>query len=191
MQRRAGIPRRLWFAFLLVVIGSAGSLALGQNFVLDPKNFESNSLLFVQQDMLPSFGQQAGVRIGTVKGLINGNITTNFFFTVPPPQPPGGAFMADDTALVIDPEGDQILFNIHAEGTATFDTLAANIVPFRAPYVATYTVAAATGKLSKYKGLVFPARGTGVVSTLVFFGAVPGTPVGTVFVEVSRNPIHK
>jgi len=109
---------------------------------------------------------------------------------VPPPAPPGGSFVADDSALVIDPEGDQILFKVHSEGAASFHTLDPEIIPFRAPFLATYTVEQATGKLSKYKGLVFPARGTGVISTMVIFGSVPGTPVGTVYVEVSRNPIH-
>jgi hypothetical protein len=182
------------FAWLLVaamVLVSGTSLVYGQQ-ALDPKDFESNSLLFAQQDVLPSFGQQTGVRLGTVKGLISGNITTNFFFTVPPPAPPGpGIFVADDRALVIDTEGNQILFEVHSEGTASFDTLAPDITPFRAPYIATYKVIKATGKLAKYEGLVFPARGTGVISTPLFFSPEPITPVGTVYVEVSRNPIKK
>ncbi len=149
-------------------------------------------LLFVQQDVLPSFGQQEGVRLGVAKGIINGSVTTNFFFTVPPPGPPsGGPFIADDVALIIDPEGDQILFKVHSQGTVYFDTLDANVSLFRAPFLATYAVQGATGKLSKYEGLVFPAKGTVVISTLVFFGAVPGTPVGTVYVEVGRNPIQE
>lgn len=179
---------------LALVLASGASPAVGQdNQALDPKDFQSNSLLFVQQDVLPSFGEQEGVRLGTVKGLISGVITTNFFFTVPPPGP----FVADDSALVIDADGDQILFEIHAEGVATFDTLspspdfAQGINPFRAPFRATYKVVAATGKLAKYEGLVFPARGTGVVSTKWFLGTFSGAPVGVVYVEVSRNPIHK
>lgn len=189
------VRRIAWFLFLIVVIASGTSLVVGQG--LDPKNFESNSLLFVQQDVLPSFGAQAGVRLGTVTGLISGNITTNFFFTVPPPQaPPGGQFVADDSALVINAEGDQILFEIHSEGTATYDTLSPSlnffkgINPFRAPFLATYKAVDATGKLSKYQGHVFPARGTAVISTQMIFGFVPGAPVGTVYAEVSRNPIH-
>ncbi len=182
--------RAVWLVCIVVAIAGGSWLALAQSDALDPKDFESNSLLFVQQDVLPSFGQQSGVRLGTIRGLINGTITTNFFFTVPPPQPPGGQFTADDNALVVTPEGDQIAFTVHAEGTASYDTLDANIVPFRAPFIATYTVTAATGKLSKYVGRVFPARGTGTISTMVFFGSVSGTPVGTVYVEVSRNPIR-
>ncbi len=188
MRRNANIRRAKWFVVFLAVVVCCASLAAAQT--IDPKNFESNSLLFVQQDVLPSFGD-TGVRIGTVKGMISGNITTNFTFTVPPPKaPPGADFVADDVALIIDPEGDQILFKVHSEGTASFDTLSSDIVPFRAPFLATYTVDKATGKLSKYEGLVFPARGTAVVSSLILFGNVPGAPVGTVYVEVSRNPIH-
>jgi len=184
--------RAAWLWLIIVVVASFAPLVVAQSIELSSKDFESNSLLFVQQDVLPSFGQQAGVRLGTVKGLINGNITTNFFFTLPPPQaPPGGPFIADDSALIVDPEGDQILFKVHSEGNASFDTLDPSINPFRAPFLATYTVVKATGRLSKYQGLVFPAQGTGVISTLVFFNAVPGAPVGTVFVQVSRNPIHK
>ncbi len=191
MARIVSIRRAALLVLLMAVFAFSASLAVAQT-TLDPKDFESNSLLFVQQDVLPSFGNQVGVRVGTVRGLINGNINTNFFFTVPPPGPPaGGLFVADDTSLITDPDGDQILFKIHAEGTASFNSLDASITLFTAPYLATYTVQDATGKFAKYKGRVFPARGTGVVSTPVFTGVVPGTPVGTVYVEVSRNPIHK
>ena len=192
MFRSTNFRRATWLLLLVTVIVSGTSSVVAQNAALDPKDFESNSLLFVQQDVLPSFGQQVGVRLGTVRGLISGNITTNFYFTVPPPQtPPGGAFVADDKSLIIDPDGDQILFKVHSEGNATFDTLSfPDINPFRAPFLATYTATDATGKFLKYKNLVFPARGSGVISTLIVVGAVPGTPVGTVYVEVSRNAIR-
>ncbi|HSL20624.1 MAG TPA: hypothetical protein VK886_03750 [Vicinamibacterales bacterium] len=187
--------RALRIALMLAPVLAAGatSVAGQETQPLDPKDFQSNSLLFVQQDVLPSFGQQEGVRLGTVRGLVSGAITTNFFFTIPPPGP----FVADDWALVIDADGDQILFEIHAEGNATFDTLSPSpnfpegINPFRAPFRATYKVVDATGKLAKYKGLTFPARGTGVVSTKWFVGNFSGAPVGIVYVEVSRNPIRK
>ena len=189
MAKSVLIRKAALFGFLLAIIASGASSAIAQTFVPNPKDFESDSLLFIQQDVFPSFGQQTGVRLGTVKGLVNGNITTHFFFTVPP-QPAGGPFVTDDSALIINPEGDQILFKVHSEGTVSLDTLNANINPFRAPFLATYTVEKATGNLSKYQGVVFPARGTFVISTLVFSGVAPGTPVGTVYVEVSRNPLQ-
>jgi len=189
MAKSVIIRRAALLGFLIAVITSGASLVAAQTFVPKPGMFNSYWLLFVQQDVLPSFGQQVGVRLGTVRGQINGNITTDFSFTVPPPQPPGGPFITDDSALIIDPEGDQILFKVHSEGTASFDTLSPDISPLRAPFLATYTVERATGKLSKYEGRVFGARGTYVISTQVLFGAVPGTPVGTVYVEVSRYPI--
>ncbi len=186
MQKRLNARRIVTLLFLVAVFASGASFLFAQTtIVLSPKDFESNSLLFVQQDVLPSFGP-TGVRLGTAKGMINGNITTNFSFTVPPPNPPTGKFVADDLALLIDTDGDQILFKVHSEGTASFDTLDGFINPFRAPFLSTYTVDQATGKLSKYKDLVFPARGTAVLSNQVI-----GTPVGTVFVEVSRNALHK
>ncbi len=194
------------FLFLMVILASGTSLVMGQNpSDFDPQNFESNSLLFVQQDVLPSFGQPTGVRLGTVKGLISGNITTNFTFTTPPPGPPGGPFVADDYALIVDPDGDQILFNVKSQGNASYDTLHGDlplianlfnpIVPFKAPFLATYRVLEATGKLAKYEGLIFPARGSGVIHTQIFLALInqqsaPFVPVGTVFSEVSRNPIH-
>lgn len=188
MQRVVNTRRVVGFLFLMMVITSGASLVLGQSVPLNPKDFESNSLLFVQQDVLPSFGQQTGVRLGTVKGLISGAITTNFSFAKPLV---GGPFEANDSALIIDPDGDQILFEVHSEGTVTGDTLSGAIIPFRAPFLATYKVVNATGKLSKYMGLVFPARGTGVISSLVAIGQVTGAPVGIVYSEVSRNPMHK
>jgi hypothetical protein len=190
----------VWFLGLVLAIAGGAKWLTGQDsFKHGSKTFDNSSVLFTQQDVLPSFGDQAGVRLGTAKGIISGTITTNFFFTVPPPQqPPGGPFVADDWALLIDTEGNQILFEVHSEGTVTFDTLSPDptnflkgIVPFRAPFVSTYEAVAATGRLSKYQGLTFPARGTGVISTQVFFGLSRGLPVGTVYVEVGRTPISK
>jgi hypothetical protein len=142
------------------------------------------------------------VRLGTTKGIINGTITTNFSFADPlPPPPNGGPFVADDWALLIDVEGNQILFRVHSEGTVSYDTLdplppdpsnpLSSIVPFRAPFVSTYEVVEATGKYSRFQGLKFPARGNGVLSTQVLVGGTPGTPVGTVYVEVGRTPLRK
>src|SRR5207244_5787740 len=78
----------------------------------------NRAVLFTQQDVVTVFappppGSPFGVRVGTVTGAINGTITVN---TLLIPAPPGATFTGDDRALVIDTDGDQILFNVSSNG---------------------------------------------------------------------------
>src|SRR5712692_7346399 len=85
---------------------------------MSPKQ-QSGPILFVQQDIvtvfpLPTSASPFGVRVGTVKGAINGTITVN---TLLQPSQSGPTFTGDDRALVIDTDGDQILFKVSSTGT--------------------------------------------------------------------------
>ncbi|MEM7353810.1 MAG: hypothetical protein AAF657_23625 [Acidobacteriota bacterium] len=146
---------------------------------------DSDGLLFVQQDAVTSFpnlpaGESDGVRVGTVKGEISGTVTVNFRFdlSVPPPD-----FAADDRALVVDPDGDQILFRVQVTGqfipflTDPDPTRPADFNQLSGPFIGTYEVIQATGKYSDLVGEQYLARGLGVTPA-------QNPDIGAVYTEV-------
>src|SRR5215210_5338566 len=72
-------------------------------------------VLFTQFDTVVGFNPKPGtlgVRVGQVSGAINGTITLNTTFAQTPPPP----FQSTGNALVIDTDGDQILFDVVCTG---------------------------------------------------------------------------
>jgi hypothetical protein len=155
-------------------------------------------ILFIQQDIVTVFAVPPafGVRVGTVTGAINGTVTMNTQLT---PAPPGASFTADDRALVVDTDGDQILFKVVGSGTfiqaltdppndpppdRPRDFIAP--VPWPAPlnlgghFTATYSVMQGTGKYANLSG-AFDAVG---VAVLPSHQADPTKPQGIAFVTV-------
>jgi hypothetical protein len=119
-------------------------------------------VLFTQFDTVVGFNPNPGtlgVRVGQVSGAINGTIVLNTTFaqTAPPP------FKSTGNALVIDTDGDQILFDVVFTGKFLLPPFPSPGAPLLPPppalpvvaaagaYTAAYTVSQATGK---YSGLV-------------------------------------
>lgn len=122
-------------------------------------------VLFTQLDMVTTFAPpgQLGVRVGTVTGNINGTITINSTFdpTIPPP-----AFKSDGSALLVDTDGDQILFQVAFNGqflqplTVQPPATPPDLVKVGGAFTAVYTANNGTGKYASIKGQAF--RGIGV-----------------------------
>jgi hypothetical protein len=135
----------------------------GQN---PPK--QDGPILFTQLDTVTTFSPpgQLGVRVGTVSGAINGTVTINSTFdpTIPPPQ-----FQSNGQALVIDTDGDQILFQVAFRGQFTN---ALTVPPPGTPpdlakvagsFTAVYTASNATGKYVPIIGQAFDGVGVAVL----------------------------
>lgn len=157
-----------------LLAGPAGSSPQGTPHALP------GPVLFTQQDVVtvlnppPPFGTGTGVRIGTVHGKINGTITTNLQF-LPATFP---NFVADDTAVLVDIDGDEIKFHVVSNGffLVPLDPL---VNSFGGPFTATYTVVSATGKFAGLVGRMFNARGIG--SSAAAPSPVPGVVLAQVF----------
>ena len=125
-------------------------------------------ILFTQLDTVTKFAPpgQLGVRVGTVQGAINGTITINSTFdpTVTPP-----AFKSDGNALLVDSDGDQILFDVAFQGqfiqplTVPPPDLPPDLVQIGGAFTAAYTVTNATGKFTSIKGQTFSGTGVAVL----------------------------
>ena len=158
-------------------------------------------ILFTQEDVVTVFappppGSPFGVRVGTVRGAINGTITVN---TLLIPSPPGSSFTGDDRALVTDTDGDQILFKVVSNGdfilalTSPPDPPPGRPTDFIAPapwapttlnlaghFKCTYSVLKGTGK---YAGLTQTFKGVGI-AILPSHQADPSKPQGVAFTTV-------
>ena len=159
-------------------------------------------VLFTQHDVVTVFAPPPpaspfGVRVGTVEGAINGTITVNTLLT---PSPPGAAFTGDDRALVVDTDGDQILFKVVSNGTfiqaltsPPNDPPPGRPTDFIAPapwapttlnlaghFNCTYTVMQGTGKYANLKGTF---KGVGI-AVLPSHQADPTKPQGVAFTTV-------
>lgn len=144
------------------------------NMLLSPK------LLFIHQDVVTDFPATGdGVRTGTFRGAISGTATTNFqFLPIPPPE-----FAADDLCLLVDPEGDQILFRVQVQGRfivpvqGPSEDPRKDIVAFGGPYTGIYEVVEATGKYQSLVGRKFPCKGVGTTPA-------KNPAIGSVYAEV-------
>jgi hypothetical protein len=119
-------------------------------------------LLFTQLDTVTTFAPpgKLGVRVGSVAGTINGTITINSTFD-PHVAPP--AFKSAGNALVIDTDGDQILFQVAFNGQfVNALTAPPGLVQIAGSFTAVYTVSDATGKYVPIKGQAF--NGVGVAT---------------------------
>lgn len=141
-------------------------------------------VLFTQQDVVTVFAgpppsSPFGVRVGTVQGAINGTITVNTLLT---PSPPGAAFTGDDRALMVDTDGDQIVFKVISTGKfiqaltsppndpppgrpADFiqPTPWSAQLTFGGAFTCTYTVIQGTGKYANLTGATFQGKGIAVL----------------------------
>jgi hypothetical protein len=114
-------------------------------------------VLFTQTDTVVNFNPKPGtlgVRVGQVSGAVNGTITLNTSFdaTVAPP-----AFKSTSFAVVLDTDGDQILFSVVFTGQFSAPPLAPPspappVVAAAGSYTAVYTVSQGTGKYSSLQG---------------------------------------
>jgi hypothetical protein len=162
---------------------------------------QERPVLFTQEDVVTVFAgpppaSPFGVRVGTVKGAIRGTVAVN---TLLKPSPPGASFTGDDRALVIDTDGDQILFKVTSEGSfikaltsppndpppgRPTDFIAP--VPWSAPlnlaghFDCTYSVIQGTGK---YANLTGAFQGVGI-AILPAHQADPTKPQGVAFTTV-------
>lgn len=170
-------------ALLAVPAVELQAASMGEDNLLNPRAPQNPTptgtpLIFTQRDSVLSFNANgSGVRVGTVTGLLNGQITTNFqFAAVAPP-----AFSATDQALFTDLDGDQMLFTTTQSGRFLFsiapDAPAGAVGGTGGPYTGVYTVTKASGKYATFVGRKFPCRG------IAMNPAVQGL-TGTVLVEV-------
>jgi hypothetical protein len=126
------------------------------------------AVLFTQLDMVTTFAPpgQLGVRVGTVTGAINGTITINSTFdpAVPPPN-----FKADGSALLVDTDGDQILFHVAFNGqffkplTVPPPATPPDVLKIGGSFTTVYTANDATGKFAPLKGQAFKGIGVAVL----------------------------
>ena len=124
----------------------------------------SGPVLFTQTDTVVNFNPTPGtlgVRVGQVFGAVNGTITLNTSFdgSVAPP-----AFKATGNAVVLDTDGDQILFDVVFTGQFSNPPLAPPaptppVVVAAGSYTAAYTVSQATGKYTGIQGRTFNGVG--------------------------------
>lgn len=149
---------------------------------IDPETnlLESPKLLFIHQDVVTSFPATGdGVRSGTMRGAISGSTTTNFqFLAVPPPD-----FASDDWTLLVDPDGDQILFRVQVTGRflvflqAPADDPRHELNQVGGPFTGIYEVVEATGKYQGLVGHKFPCKGIGTLPA-------KNPTIGSVYAEV-------
>jgi hypothetical protein len=144
--------------------------ALAQSIDLEPNLASAPKLLAIQQDAVTQFlATGEGVRVGTMRGTFSGVVTQNFqFLAVPPPD-----FKADDLILLVDNDGDQMLFRAQVTGrflsflTGPTPDPAGNpnrkkLVEFGGPFTGIYEVIQGTGKFQGYIGRKFPCKGLGI-----------------------------
>ena len=184
-MRRIFNNKKVLFAAVLILISTTVWAVTGHRPARsavdpEPNMLQSPRLLFIHQDVVTSFPASGdGVRSGTMRGAISGSCTTNFqFLAVPPPD-----FASDDWTLLIDPDGDQILFRVQVTGhflvflQAPADDPRHELNQVGGPFSGVYEVVEATGKYQGLIGHKFPCKGIGTLPA-------KNPAIGSVYAEV-------